>query len=56
VKVKRFAMMPMTPEEAAVRMDLINHGFFMFTNVDTHRTAVVYRREDGDVGLIDEDG
>jgi putative sigma-54 modulation protein len=55
-KVKRFAMMPMTPEEAAVRMDLINHGFFMFTNVDTHRTAVVYRREDGDVGLIDEDG
>ena len=56
VKVKRFAMMPMTPEEAAVRMDLIAHGFFMFTNVDTHRTAVVYRREDGDVGLIDEDG
>jgi putative sigma-54 modulation protein len=56
VKVKRFAMMPMTPEEAAVRMELVGHEFFMFTNLDTHRTAVVYRREDGDVGLIDEDG
>lgn len=56
VKVKRFAMMPMTPEEAASRMELIGHGFFLFTNVDTHRSAVVYRRDDGDVGLIDEDG
>lgn len=56
VKVKRFAMMPMIPEEAAERMELLGHGFFMFTNLDTHRTAVVYRREDGDVGLIDEAG
>lgn len=56
VKVKRFAPMPMTPEEAASRMELIGHGFFLFTNVDTHRSAVVYRRDDGDVGLIDEDG
>lgn len=56
VKKKRFAMMPMTPEEAVQRMDLVGHGFFFFTNLDTHRAAVVYRREDGDVGLIDEDG
>jgi putative sigma-54 modulation protein len=56
VKKKRFAMMPMTPEEAVQRMDLVGHGFFFFTNIDTHRAAVVYRREDGDVGLIDEDG
>jgi putative sigma-54 modulation protein len=54
VKSKRFAMMPMTPEEAAGRMDLLGHGFFFFTNIDTSRAAVVYRREDGDVGLIDE--
>ena len=54
VKSKRFAMMPMTPEEAARRMDLLGHGFFFFTNVDTSRAAVVYRRDDGDVGLIDE--
>ena len=54
VKSKRFAMMPMTPEEASSRMDLLGHGFFFFTNIDTHRAAVVYRRDDGDVGLIDE--
>ena len=56
MKSKRFAMMPMTPEEAAQRMDLLGHGFFFFTNLDTRRSAVVYRRDDGDVGLIDEDG
>ena len=54
VKSKRFAMFPMTAEEAATRMDLLGHGFFFFTNVVTSRAAVVYRRDDGDVGLIDE--
>ncbi len=56
VKVKRFASMGMTADEAAQRMDLLGHGFFFFTNLDTGRAAVVYRREDGDIGLIDEDG
>jgi ribosomal subunit interface protein len=56
VKKKRFAPMPMTPEEAAQRMELIGHGFFFFTNIDTSRAAVVYWREDGDIGLIDEAG
>ncbi len=56
VKAKRFAMMPMTPEDAVQRMELLGHGFFFFTNIDTSRSAVVYRRDDGDVGLIDEDG
>ena len=37
-------------------MDLLGHGIFFFTNLDTRRSAVVYRRDDGDVGLIDEDG
>jgi putative sigma-54 modulation protein len=54
VKVKRFATMGMTADEAAQRMDLLGHGFFFFTNLDTGRAAVVYRREDGDIGLIDE--
>lgn len=54
VKAKRFAIHPMSADEAAERMDLIGHGFFFFTNVETSRSAVVYRREDGDVGLIDE--
>lgn len=54
VKSKRFAMMPMTPEDAVSRMDLLGHGFFFFTSADTGRAAVIYRRGDGDVGLIDE--
>lgn len=54
VKSKRFAMFPMTAEEAVERMELIGHGFFFFTNAETSRAAVVYRRDDGQVGLIDE--
>ena len=54
VKSKRFAMFPMSAEEAATRMDLLGHGFFFFTNIETSRAAVVYKREDGNVGLIDE--
>ncbi len=54
VKSKRFAMFPMSADEAADRMDLLGHGFFFFTNEETSRAAVVYRRDDGNVGLIDE--
>lgn len=54
VKSKRFAIHPMAAEEAVERMELLGHGFFFFTNVDTSRSAVVYRRDDGNVGLIDE--
>jgi putative sigma-54 modulation protein len=54
VKAKRFAMHPMPAEEAVARMDLLGHGFFFFTNIETSRAAVVYRRDDGQVGLIDE--
>jgi putative sigma-54 modulation protein len=44
---------PMTPEEAVLEMDLLGHGFFLFTNAETGRAAVVYRRKDGQMGLID---
>ncbi|MGH2685360.1 MAG: ribosome hibernation-promoting factor, HPF/YfiA family, partial [Actinomycetota bacterium] len=54
VKTKRFLMKPMPPEEATQHMDLLGHDFFFFTNAETSRAAVVYRRSDGDVGLIDE--
>ena len=54
VKSKRFAMFPMSAEEAVERMELVGHGFFFFTNAETSRAAVVYRRDDGNVGLIDE--
>lgn len=53
VKTKQFAIKPMTPEEAALQMDLLGHDFFFFTNAETGRAAVVYRRTDGDIGLID---
>jgi putative sigma-54 modulation protein len=53
VKTKQFAIKPMTPEEAALQMDLLGHDFFFFTNAETGRAAVVYRRADGDIGLID---
>ena len=53
VKVKRFAVKPMTPEEAALQMDLVGHDFYFFTNADTGVPAVVDRRQDGDLGLID---
>lgn len=56
VKSKRFHLGPLTPEEAALKMDLLGHGFFFFINSDTSRSAVVYRRDDGAVGLIDEAG
>jgi putative sigma-54 modulation protein len=53
VKTKRFDIKPMTPEEAALHMDMLGHDFYLFTNADTGVAAVVYRRNDGDVGLID---
>jgi putative sigma-54 modulation protein len=44
---------PMTPEEAVLELDLLGRGFFLFTNAETGRAAVVYRRKDGQIGLID---
>jgi putative sigma-54 modulation protein len=54
VKVKRHALKPMAPEEAVLQLDLVGHDFYFFTNADTGRSAVLYRRADGDLGLIDE--
>ncbi len=56
VKTKRFHLGPLSPSEAALKMDLMEHGFFFFINSTTGRSAVVYRRDDGAVGLIDEAG
>lgn len=53
VKTKKFDMKPMTPEEAALQMELLGHDFFFFTNAETDRAAVVYQRNDGQIGLID---
>jgi putative sigma-54 modulation protein len=52
VKVKRFMLKPVTPEEAVVQMNLLGHDFFVFVSADTDQVNVVYRRKDGNYGLI----
>ena len=53
VRKKQFVMEPLTPDEAALKLDLLQHDFFLFTNAETGLAAVLYRREDGHLGLID---
>ena len=56
VKTKQFAVKPMHPEEAALQMELLGHDFFLFTSTESGRAAVLYRRQDGDLGLIEAAG
>jgi ribosome hibernation promoting factor len=53
VKVKQFAVKPMTPEEAVLQLELIGHDFFVFQNADSGDVNVVYRRRDGNYGHIE---
>ena len=53
VKSKQFELQPLTPDEAAVELELIGHDFFVFTNAETGLTNVVYRRRAGAYGLIE---
>ncbi|WP_084574158.1 ribosome hibernation-promoting factor, HPF/YfiA family [Sporomusa malonica] len=53
VKTKRFAIKPMNADEAVMQMNLINHDFYVFMNSDTEEVNVVYRRKDGQYGLIE---
>jgi putative sigma-54 modulation protein len=53
VKVKRFAIEPMFEEDALARMEELGHLFFVFVSAETERVAVLYRRDDGDFGLIE---
>jgi putative sigma-54 modulation protein len=53
VKVKRFDIEPMFEEDAAARMDELGHDFFVFVDAATERVAILYRRKDGDLGLIE---
>jgi len=56
VKVKQFAVKPMDVEEAALQMELLGHDFFLFTSTETSRAAVLYRRRDGSLGMIEAAG
>ncbi len=53
VRTKRFAIKPMSPEEAVMQMDLLGHGFYVFMNADTEEVNVVYKRKDGNYGQIE---
>jgi putative sigma-54 modulation protein len=53
VKVKRFAIEPMFEEDAVAAMEELGHQFFVFVNAETERVAILYRRTDGDYGLIE---
>ncbi|MBR2421471.1 MAG: ribosome-associated translation inhibitor RaiA [Oscillospiraceae bacterium] len=55
VRMKSFYFKPMTREEAVMQMNLLDHNFFAFRDEDNGGTfAVVYRRNDGGYGLIDD--
>ena len=53
VRVKRFEMKPMTVEDAILQMDMLGHSFFLFQNSETGITSVVYRRNDGNIGMLE---
>ncbi|MCX5719267.1 MAG: ribosome-associated translation inhibitor RaiA [Nitrospirae bacterium] len=53
IKNKRFEMKPMSPDEAAMQMELLDKDFFVFTNVGSGEINVIYRRKDGNFGLIE---
>jgi putative sigma-54 modulation protein len=53
VKTKQFAIKPMAPDEAVLQLELVGHDFFVFRNAESDAINVVYRRRDGDYGLIE---
>lgn len=53
VKTKSISPRPMDLEEAIMQMELIGHSFFVYRDTETDLISVVYRREDGDYGLIE---
>ncbi len=53
IKTKQFELKPMPPEEAVMQMELLDKNFFIFSNAGSGRISVIYRRKDGNVGLIE---
>ena len=53
VKTKRFAIKPMSAEEAVLQMELLGHSFFVFQEAESSDVNVVYKRKDGNYGLIE---
>lgn len=53
IRVKQFEFCPMTPEDAIMQMNLLGHNFFVFNDLQSGDTCVVYTRKDGSYGLIE---
>ena len=53
VKTKKFTLKPMSSEEAILQMELLRHNFFVYLDGDSDEVGVVYKRKDGDYGLIE---
>jgi putative sigma-54 modulation protein len=53
VRTKKFQVVPMNEDEAVEQMELLGHDFFIFYNVNLGRINVLYRRDDGNYGLLD---
>ena len=53
IKTKRFEYTPMSAEEAIMQMNLLGHTFYVFNDAQTEKTCVVYKRKDGNYGLIE---
>jgi putative sigma-54 modulation protein len=53
IKTKRFDLKPMLPEEAVMQMELLDKEFFIFSNAGSGHINVIYKRKDGNVGLIE---
>ena len=55
VKTKTHQVKPMSAEEAVLQMNMLNHSFYVFRNAQTNTMDIVYRRKDGNYGLIETD-
>lgn len=53
VRVKRFAIKPMSEEEAMLQIEMVGHSFYVFLNAGTNQMNVLYKRKDGNYGLIE---
>lgn len=53
VKTKKFTVKPMNVDEAILQMELIGHNFFVYKDADTNNVSVLYKRKDGNYGLLE---
>ena len=53
IRSKKIGIKPMYPEDACIQMELLGHSFFVFRNAQTEEVNVVYKRKDGNYGILE---